>query len=134
MTRRTVEGDKHVEKAMECLEAANVLLDAGLASAAVSRVYYALFHSMVALLRDEGINLGQHKHVHIVKQFKACFIDTCKFPASTLATILHAKALREQSDYSVTMVLDEATARHMLRDAARVVDDLAGTRAGGAGE
>ena len=66
-----------INKAKECLDDANAMLEKDRSNAAVSRSYYAMFHSAQAVLLSENIIAFTHQGVNV--QFNKHFIKEGKF-------------------------------------------------------
>lgn len=52
--------DSYLEKAANSLKASNILLESGLLEESVSMAYYAMYHSLVALMLRCGIKCENH--------------------------------------------------------------------------
>ena len=61
----------HLDDAENCLAQAELLLSASHPGAAVSRAYYAMFHSATAALLHNGIE--RHSHQGIISAFGQIF-------------------------------------------------------------
>ena len=112
----------HVDKAVEKLASASMLLEKNFIDDAVSRAYYAVFHAIVALLREKSVNLDQHKHAYILNQFRELFIDTEIFSRDMFFKIQQIKQVREQADYSANIKIDKAKAEQLLAETTTVVE------------
>ena len=55
---------KLLDKALDAIEAAQVLLDAGKSDISAGRAYYAMFYVAEALLNEKGLQFGKHGAVH----------------------------------------------------------------------
>ncbi len=62
-----------------------------------NRAYYAIFHSMRAVLALEGIDFRKHKSVQAY--FNKNYINTEIFPKTMGRRISEASSTREDSDY-----------------------------------
>jgi len=55
---------KLLDKAMDSIEGAEILLTNGKAEIAVGRAYYAMFYVAEALLNEKDLRFGKHGNVH----------------------------------------------------------------------
>jgi uncharacterized protein len=117
-----IEFNVHIDKAIEKLSSATMLLEKNFIDDAVSRAYYAVFHAIVAALREKNIKLDQHKHAFILNQFRSNFIDTKLFSKETFFKIQQIKMVREQADYSTKSKIDKKKAEQLLADAESIVN------------
>ena len=86
-----------LEKARECLKAAeNSILFTSYATAA-NRLYYAIFHSIRAVLLTIGYS--SRKHSGIIAEFRQRYIKTEVFPPEFSDIINNAFNMRNNSDY-----------------------------------
>jgi uncharacterized protein (UPF0332 family) len=60
----TQEAGKLLDKAGRALHAAQALIDSGDIDFAAGRVYYAMFYTAEALLREKNLRFGKHTAVH----------------------------------------------------------------------
>lgn len=116
---------RFMAKAREKLASASRLLEGGFIDDTVSRVYYGLFHAVVAILERSGIDLSVRKHVYILGQYRKYFIDTKIFPEEHLSIILDVKSMREQADYGAFISIPPATARRVLDKANEIIEAIA---------
>ena len=59
----TEETQLHFERAAECVEDSQVLIDNSRPAAAVARAYYAMFHAATAILSAKGIQRKSHRGI-----------------------------------------------------------------------
>ena len=78
----TTEADRHIEKGERALRAAETLLQAGDAEAAVGRAYYVMFHAAQALLRARDLRYRKHAGVHAA--FAEHFIKSGQLDPDTI--------------------------------------------------
>jgi len=89
--------NRRIEKAGECLDAANLLLDAGQYDGAINRSYYCVFHAIRSVLALEGVDFNRHSAV--IAHFRKNYIKTGKFEPSVSDIIGKIFDLRGESDY-----------------------------------
>ena len=84
-------------QAKEDLQASNLLFENKLYKSANNRAYYAIFHSIKAVLSLEPIDFKRHKDV--LSYFNRNYVKTEKFPKQLGHCIVEASKIREDSDY-----------------------------------
>jgi uncharacterized protein (UPF0332 family) len=55
---------KLLDKALDAIEAAEMLVDGGKSNIGAGRAYYAMFYVAEALLNEKGMQFGKHGAVH----------------------------------------------------------------------
>ena len=108
MNERTGEYIRHeMKKAEQALKAAQNLLADGLYDDAVSRAYYAVFHSARAALKIKGIETTSHKA--LISQFALHLVKTGEVEEEYGDDLRQTKEDRETRDYEplVTFGSDE---------------------------
>ena len=105
----------HLARAREDVQVAEELFRDGHLRGAVSRAYYAMYHAAHALLRSRGLTAKSHKGLLSVVSEQ--FVQTGELDRGHFAALRVAKELREESDYDVGAVVEEAEARRVLEDA-----------------
>jgi uncharacterized protein (UPF0332 family) len=83
-----------INQAEECLQSANINMNAGLAA---NRSYYCIFHSMRAVLALDRFD--STKHSGIISTFRKDYIKTGIFPVKYSDVITEAFEIRSDSDY-----------------------------------
>ena len=96
--------DYRIQKAIQTLEEAKLLLDAGRYNASINRSYYACFYSVLTLLATKDLGASKHKGVRLLlnKEFvKNDFIDKewYKFYA-TLSDYRHESDYKDYKEFS----------------------------------
>jgi uncharacterized protein (UPF0332 family) len=114
----------HLERAHQRLKSADLLLNEGIYDDAVSRMYYAVFHSLGAILRLQNLNLSIHKHYAILTEFRKNFVDNGEFPEEMFAKIQNLKNTRENADYSIKTEIYEEEAFILFKDAKDIVKKI----------
>ena len=87
-----------IEKSMSMLEQVQVGLDNSMWDMVANRLYYAIFHAVVALLISRGCQVGTHKGAMI--QFQQHFVRTGLFSKEEGHLYSRMQQLREESDYN----------------------------------
>ncbi|MCB1744703.1 MAG: HEPN domain-containing protein [Gammaproteobacteria bacterium] len=105
-----------LERARSCLQAAEVLADAGLHADAVSRAYYALFHAATALLVRIGRSVRNHDGVRAVVAEQ--FIRPGTLDRRFDRLMARIAADRQDAEYNVAATFTAADAREDIDGAA----------------
>lgn len=104
-----------IENAEECLNAARSLYEIGSYRSSANRSYYAVFHSMRAILALDGIDMKHHSG--IISEFRRLYIKTGVFDAK-LSTIISALFdIRTESDYDDFYVISKQEVKEQLANA-----------------
>ena len=104
-----------IENAKECLNAAKSLYEIGSYKSAANRSYYAVFHSMRAILALDGIDMKHHSG--IISEFRRLYIKTGVFDTE-LSTIISALFdIRTESDYDDFYVISKQEVKEQLANA-----------------
>ncbi|MBI5213380.1 MAG: HEPN domain-containing protein [Nitrospirae bacterium] len=107
--------DGYLQKAEKKLEVAGKLFNSGDYDDAVSRAYYAAFHTAQALLLSEGETAESHKGV--VTLFGLLFVKTGKFSKNLGKYLANLKDDRESGDYEIFSYIDHETAETAVNEA-----------------
>ena len=86
-----------LQKAVECLGDAKKLFEAHSYNGAANRAYYAVFHSMRAVLIFDGADMKHHSG--IIAEFRKLYVKTGVFDKEMSDTISELYDLRTDSDY-----------------------------------
>jgi len=97
-----------LEKAQECLAAAEILLKNNSFTASANRSYYAIFHSARAVLALCGED--RKKHSGVISFFQENYIKTGKFEKEYSYILQNAFEIRQEADYEdfYVIVKDDA--------------------------
>lgn len=90
------------------LQAARMLRQAGLYNDALSRLYYALFHAMTALLLARGLEPRRHRA--LVSLLGTHVVPTGLLTASDIALVSRVCGYRDLADYERTWEATDAIA------------------------
>ena len=110
------------DHAMECLQAAKRLLEAGNTKSAANRAYYAVFHAMRAVLAYDGIDMKHHSG--IISSFRRLYIKTGVFDAGLSRIISELFDLRTGSDYDDFFVVSEEEVSEQVENAALFLSEI----------
>ena len=111
-----------LKRAKKYLESADILLLSGDYESSVSRVYYAMFYTVQALLLLEGIVFSSHKGAITI--FSERFIKTGIFPREMSRELNRAFQKRQLGDYEYTFVIAKDEAEEMLETGKNFVDRI----------
>ncbi len=101
-----------LEHANKCLNSAKLLVEANDFASAANRSYYAVFHSMRAVLAFDGIDMK--KHSAIIAEFRRLYIKTGKIEPSLSKIITNLFDTRNDSDYDDFFVIDKAKVKEQI--------------------
>ena len=111
---RKANAEDEVARGNDALEAARVLLDAGLFNDAVSRAYYAGYHWASALLLTKGIEPRTHRGK--IQMVSVHFVRTGLLDEKAAAELSRLEDYREVSDYTAgTKFTQEEAAKAIER-------------------
>jgi uncharacterized protein (UPF0332 family) len=102
-------------RAEQAVRAARALLELGLHADAVSRAYYAAFHSLRALLLSRG--LEAKTHAGAIHLFNTEFVRAGLFASSHNRLLGGIQRSRELADYDAAVSFSKEDADGCLRDA-----------------
>jgi len=114
------EVQRHFEQAAECVEDARVLLENDRLAAAVTRIYYAMFHAATAALLAKGIRRSSH-HA-LLAAFGQNFIKTGELDERLYRDLRAAFERRQQADYEAIVEIDRQATAQLLEQAVNFVD------------
>jgi uncharacterized protein (UPF0332 family) len=80
--------------------AARLLRDAGLHNDALSRLYYALFHTMTALSLTQGVEARRHRA--LTGLLGAHFVNSGALTVADIAVVSRSESYRDLADYERT--------------------------------
>ncbi len=120
-----------LERALDDLESAQILLDNGKYKAANNRAYYACFHAVDAVLALEPAAFKKHKDT--LAYFNKNYVHTGIFPGDIGRRIARLEVIRHKSDYDTFYIagreeaaLQIETAREVTEKVRQYLDQAAG--------
>jgi uncharacterized protein (UPF0332 family) len=113
---------REVARAEEELRVAAQIIDGGSPRVAMTRIYYAIFHAVRALLYVENLEPRTHHGTFTV--FRQRFVQTGEYEVGVSLQISKLQRYREEADYDDTFQIDEPTARAELAAARPLVERL----------
>lgn len=107
-------------KSLECLKAAEVLLQENLYNASISRSYYAMFHAAKAALLLSGIEPKTHEGV--INHFGLHLVKTGSIEEAFGRSLSTLRFVWEKGDYDVYVFYSQEDAKARLAEAGRFVE------------
>ena len=104
-----------LEKANISYKSASLLYSVNDFMGAINRSYYAIFHSMRAVLALDGIDLKHHSGV--ISEFRRLYIKTKNFPTEMSDIITKLFKIRSDSDYKDFYILPKQDVRDQFANA-----------------
>ncbi|MDO5474396.1 MAG: HEPN domain-containing protein [Phascolarctobacterium sp.] len=104
-----------LERAKQCLESAELLLNVNDHGGSVNRSYYAIFHGMRTMLAIEGKDFA--KHSGVISYFRKNYIKQGIFPVEVSDIIGEAFDIRNVGDYSDLVFVSKEEAKEQIENA-----------------
>lgn len=114
------EVQRQFEQAAECVEDARILLENDRLAAAVTRIYYAMFHAATAALLGRGVRRRSHRAT--LAAFGQTFVKTGELDKQLYRDLRAAFERRQQADYEAVVEVDRPTVAQLLGQAIDFVD------------
>ena len=111
-----------MKKAREAYEDIGVLIAANRLNGAASRMYYAVFHAICALLINDGHQVNTHKGSHAL--FSLHYIKTGVMPREFGQLYNQLQTMREESDYNCAYDVEMDELQQRLEPAKRLVEEI----------
>lgn len=112
------------EKANKFLRSARLLIDNEDYDSAVSRIYYAMFYSVEAILIKE--NFRPKSHNGVITLFNREYIKTGRISAIYGKQLSQMQRTRELGDYSLNVKYNISSLEKMYDDGVKFVNHLVG--------
>ena len=106
---------KLLEKAIDAIEAAEILVEHDKSAIAAGRAYYAMFYIAEALLNEKGLRFSKHSGVHAA--FGENFAKTKEMDAKFHRWLIDAFDKRLAGDYGVETDIEIDISTHMINQA-----------------
>ena len=97
-----------IEKAEDCLRAAEYLIEPGEYLSILNRAYYAIFHAVRAIFAIEGVD--RKKHSGVISYFQQNYVKTGVFDKEFSMIVQEAFEVRQESDYEDFYVVSKEDA------------------------
>ena len=111
-----------MQKARDTFEEIGILTAANRWSGAASRLYYAVFHAVNALLIHDGHEVNTHKGSHAT--FSLHYIKTGRLPREYGRLYNQLQAMREESDYNCAYDVEPDELQSRIGPARQLIDDI----------
>ena len=115
--------DLEVEKAYRTYSAAVLLVENEQWESAANRLYYALFHSVNALLIHDGHKVSTHKGSHAL--FGQYYIKTGRLPREYSSIYQKLEAIRDEGDYNWAYNVSSTDIMEKVSPAKEMIDAIA---------
>lgn len=116
----TEEAELHFQRAAECVEDSQVLLDNERPAACIARAYYAMFHAATAVLAARDIKRSSHHG--ILSAFGEHFVKPGLVEQKFHLSLRKVFELRQQTDYDPVVDVGIREAGEILQEAVDFVD------------
>ena len=103
-----------LDKAVQSIRAAELLLNEGYFSFAASRAYYSMFYAVEALLLSRELSFSRHSGV--ITAFGKEFVKTGAFDSRFHRYLINAFELRNAGDYGAVQAVSEENARQVIEE------------------
>lgn len=120
---RSIVVELELEKAQVAYNETVWLMEKESWSGAAGRLYYALFHSVSALLIHDRHTVNSHKGSHIL--FGNYYIKTGILPKEFGAIYSQMEAIREEGEYNCTYRVTQEELQQKLSPAKNMIDTIA---------
>jgi len=104
-----------LDKAIEAIEAAELLVTNGYSDFAAGRAYYAMFYIAEALLNEKDLSFSKHGNVHAA--FGEHFAKTKALDSKFHRWLIDAFDKRLVGDYGVEALIEKDIAANMISQA-----------------
>lgn len=111
-----------LEKAAEMIEEAEILFNNNHYKGSNNRSYYAILHSLRAVLAL--IDFDSKKHSGIIAEFQRMFVKTKLFEREYSKIIMSASEIRNASDYDDYYIASREEAQEQLENAKKLYDRI----------
>ncbi|MBR4911197.1 MAG: HEPN domain-containing protein [Clostridia bacterium] len=111
-----------LDKARDYIKDADSTLELGMYDTAANRSYYAIFHTVRALLALDGKDFK--KHSGVISFFQSDYIKTGVFKKEMSDIIKSAFSLRQESDYEDFYVISHDEVIKQVKEAKEFYDNV----------
>lgn len=111
-----------ISRSERYMKSAGLLIKDGDYESAVSRVYYAMFYCVEAVLLTKGLSFSRHKAV--ISAFGEHFVKTGIFPKDMSKAITLAFEKRQFGDYEFTFVITKEEAEEIIRQGQNFITSI----------
>ena len=122
---------EHVEKAKHNLKAADFNIQGGFSDWAVSQLYYAMYHSLLAVLFKKGFESKNHEctinaieYLIENKEIELDKEDTTFIRTTEQMTQKDAKSLREEFQYGTKTEVNKILLNELIKKSKEIVEKI----------
>ena len=115
---------KLLDKAVDSIEAAEMIMDMGKSEIAVGRAYYAMFYIAEALLNEKGLKFNKHSAVHAA--FGEQFAKTKEMDVKFHRWLLDSFDKKQAGDYDVDTEIERDVAVNVIHQAREFLEAARG--------
>ena len=108
-----------LEKAKDCLRAAEYLIELKEYLSVLNRAYYAIFHAVRAILAIDGVD--RKKHSGVISYFQQNYVKSGIFDKEYSRVVQDAFEVRQESDYEDFYVISKEDAVLQYENAKKFV-------------
>lgn len=108
-----------LEKAKDCLRAAEYLIELKEYLSVLNRAYYAIFHAVRAILAIDGVD--RKKHSGVISYFQQNYVKSGMFDKEYSRVVQDAFEVRQESDYEDFYVISKEDAVLQYENAKKFV-------------
>ena len=123
--------EEHIKKAKHNLRAADFNIRSGFEDWAVSQLYYAMYHSLLAILFDRGYESKNHEcTVNLIeyliknKEISLDFEDIAFIRTTEQMTNKDAKSLREEFQYGTKTEVNKELLKRLVIKSKEIVEKV----------
>ena len=122
---------EHIKKAKHNLHAADYNLQGGFDDWVISQIYYAVYHSLLAILFKKGFELKNHEctitlieEMILTKQINLTEEDISFIRTTEQMTPKDAKSLREEFQYGIKTKVDKILLLTLIKKSKEIVEKV----------
>ncbi len=126
-----IKSKEHIEKAKHNLLAADYNIKGGFNDWAVSQAYYAMYHSLLAILYKFGYESKNHEctisaveHLIETKRINLNKTDIAFIRTTEQMKMQDAKSLREEFQYGTKTEVNKEMLNHLIQRAKEIVEKI----------
>lgn len=108
-----------IEKARECIKSAETLRSIEDYASAANRSYYAIFHSIRAVMALDGED--RKKHSGVIAYFQEHYIKSGVFDKECSYIIKNAFQMRQESDYEDFCIISKEEVSEQIKNAEKLI-------------
>jgi uncharacterized protein (UPF0332 family) len=111
-----------IQRALETIHEVEILIDNKFWNTAISRMYYACYYAVGALLIKHGVETSSHKGSR--QKFGQLFVKTGKIDKTLAKLYTDLSEKRHRGDYNDFFDYDEETVKRLLPQSKKFIDRI----------